>query len=252
LGIPFPNYFFPNICQLSLIQRESDPQLRSKWHNACPISSGKFVLGVFQYFRLPGVGAIGTRMPSRRLSCLAACGFLLGLVLACTLAAQTGSSTNEYRTKASFLATFPNFIDWPDEAFSKAGAPFVMCVVGDFQFGTSLAEMTRSASPHGRRVEVRWVHKDPEARNCHILFVSRSESKRYSRLLQAVQGVDVLTVGETPDFLEAGGAMTFLFKDEALQFEVNLVAATGAHLRMSSRLLALARRVVNKPESDKG
>jgi hypothetical protein len=46
--------------------------------------------------------------------------------------------------------------------------------------------------------------------------------------------------------------MTFLFKDEALQFEVNLVAATGAHLRMSSRLLALARRVVNKPESDKG
>jgi hypothetical protein len=46
--------------------------------------------------------------------------------------------------------------------------------------------------------------------------------------------------------------MSFFFQNEALQFEVNLEAAPGAHLRMSSRLLALARRVVNKPEPDKG
>jgi hypothetical protein len=81
--------------------------------------------------------------------------------------------------------------------------------------------------------------------------VSRSESKRYAKVLQVVQGADVLTVGETPDFLSAGGALSFSFKNEALQFEVNLVAADDAHLRVSSRLLALARRVVNNPESSK-
>jgi hypothetical protein len=160
--------------------------------------------------------------------------------------------TSEYRSKANFLATFPSFIEWPGDAFSKLGAPFVMCVVGDFQFGTYLAEATRVTSPHGRRIEVRWVHKDPELRDCHILFVSRSESKRYIKVLQVVQGLDVLTIGETPDFLDAGGAMSFSFQNESLQFEVNLLAATDAHLHMSSRLLALARRVVNKPEPDKG
>ena len=128
-------------------------------------------------------------------------------------AAQMAALTAEYRSKANFLATFPSFIEWPDEAFSKSGAPFVLCVVGDFQFGTSLAEMTRSVSPHGRRVEVRWVHKDPELRNCHLLFVSRSEAKRYAKVLQVVQGVDVLTVGETPDFLSAGGAMSFFVSE---------------------------------------
>lgn len=105
--------------------------------------------------------------------------------------------------------------------------------------------------PIGRRVEVRWVHKDQELRSCHILFVSRSESKRYARVLQVVQGADVLTVGETPDFLSTGGALSFTFENEVLQFEVNLVAANDAHLRVSSRLLALARRVVNNPEASK-
>jgi hypothetical protein len=67
-----------------------------------------------------------------------------------------------------------------------------------------------------------------------------------------VQGIDVSSVGETPDFLSAGGAVSFSFQNESLQFEVNLLAATDAHLRMSSRFLALARRVVNKPGPDKG
>jgi hypothetical protein len=106
--------------------------------------------------------------------------------------------------------------------------------------------MTRSVSPHGRRIEVRRVHKDPELRNCHILFVSRSEARRYAKVLQAVQGVDVLTVGETPDFLSAGG-------DEFFHPERSLaVRGESPHLRMNSRLLALARRVLNKPEPDTG
>ncbi len=178
-------------------------------------------------------------------------GILFLLLAAHSVTAQTSVSL-EYRSKASFLATFPSFIDWPGDAFPAAEAPFLVCVVGDCRFGTSLAEVTRSTSPHGRRVEVRWVHKDQELRSCHILFVSLSESKRYAKVLQAVQEADVLTVGETPDFLSAGGALSFSFQQEALQFEVNLLAANDAHLRVSSRLLALARRVVNNPESSKG
>ena len=166
--------------------------------------------------------------------------------------AQSFAVTPEYRSKANFLATFPSFIDWPEDAFAKSESTFVICVVGDFQFGTSLAETTRSTLTHGRRVEVRWVHNDAELRTCHVLFVSRSEGKRYAKLLQVIQGAGVLTVGEAPDFLKAGGAMSFSYQNESLQFEVNLQAATNAHLRMSSKLLALARRVLNKPEAAKG
>jgi YfiR/HmsC-like len=178
---------------------------------------------------------------------------MLCLLLSMQCLMAQASVPLEYRSKARFLATFPNFIDWPPNSFSSPDAPVLVCVFGDFQFGTSLAEFTRNTAPHGRRVEVRWVHKGQELRSCHILFISHSESKRYAKVLQFVQGADVLTVGEAPDFLEAGGAMSFSFQNDALQFEVNLLATTDAHLRVSSRLLALARHVVSsKTEAAKG
>jgi YfiR/HmsC-like len=67
-----------------------------------------------------------------------------------------GSVPAEYKTKASYLATFPSFIEWPEIAFASAEAPFLVCVIGDFRFGTALAEFARNPSPHGRRIDVRW------------------------------------------------------------------------------------------------
>ena len=158
----------------------------------------------------------------------------------------------EYRAKASFLTTFPSFIDWPESAFLSAQTPFLVCVFGDFRFGTALAESARSVSPHGRLEDVRWVRRDREVRNCQILFVSDSEAKRYAGILQAVHGRGILTVGETMDFLSAGGMLSFSLQNGTLQFDVNLAAANQAHLRVSSRLLVLARRVFNNPELSDG
>jgi len=159
--------------------------------------------------------------------------------------AQAANPTTEYRAKATFLANFKNFVEWPLEAFPSDQAPLVMCVVGDFLFGASLAEITGS-SLHGRRVEVRWERKEKEEelRACHILFVSRSEAKQYGRVLAFVRGASVLTVGETPDFLSNGGAVSFSLQQGALQFDVSLGAANDAHLKISSRMLALAQHVV--------
>lgn len=156
------------------------------------------------------------------------------------------SATTEYRAKASFLSNFPSFVEWPPNVFSSPNAPFLICVFGDFSFGTSLAENTRGITVHGRRVDIKWAHKEAELHACQILFISRSDAKSYTKVLDTVKGDSVLTVGETPGFLEAGGAVFFSFQEQALQFEVNLPAVDGAHLKMSSRLLSLARRVVNR------
>ena len=160
------------------------------------------------------------------------------------------SNSAEYRKKANFLTTFPSFIDWPDAAFSSIRAPLTVCVRGDFSFGTSLAEMARAEAPHSRHIEVRWVHRDQDLRTCHIVFISRSESRRYAEILQSLGGGHALTVGETPDFLDAGGTITFTLQQGTLHFEINLRAATDAQLRISSRLLALAVRV-NQMEAAK-
>jgi YfiR/HmsC-like len=153
------------------------------------------------------------------------------------------------RSKAAFLATFPNFVDWPDGAFPAPNSPLVACVLGDFRFGTTLAEVSRDAAPHGRRISVRWIKNDEQIHGCHILFVSGSELSRYSKVIALVQGTNTFTVGETPNFLSAGGMLSISFENEAVQFEVNLGSARDAHFHVSSRLLALAHRVVDPTES---
>ena len=150
----------------------------------------------------------------------------------------------EYRVKANFLAAFPNFVEWPDAAFPSANAPIRICVFGDFPFGTSLASQTRATQIRGRGIEVHWARKEQELRGCQILFVSRSVAERYPAVLHAVRGENVLTVGETPDFLREGGAIEFLYANNQLQFAVNLNATSDAHLRISSSMLAMARQVV--------
>jgi hypothetical protein len=167
------------------------------------------------------------------------------------LPAQT-PATVEYRAKANYLANFPSFVEWPVEALQPGNAPFLVCVFGEFSFGTSLAELTRGIMVHDRRLEIRWARKVQELSACQILFVSRSERKRYNQVLDAVRGKMVLTVGETAEFLEAGGILSFSNQQGAVQFDVNLVAAIKAHLKISSRLLALARHVVNQSEAAKG
>jgi hypothetical protein len=153
---------------------------------------------------------------------------------------------DEYRAKASFLAAFPKFIEWPADAFPSKEAPLVLCVFGHFAFGTSLAELTLGASIRGRHIEVRWLHREQDLRTCHILFVSGSESKNYGSIFKALKGASVLTVGQTPDFLTSGGTIEFLVEAERLQFEVNMGAATDARLNISANMLALARHVVTR------
>jgi hypothetical protein len=170
--------------------------------------------------------------------------FLCGL----PLPAQTQADA-EYRSKANFLSKFPIFVEWPVDVSLPDHGAFRICVFGHFPFGTSLAEITGGTSMHDRRVEILWIRKEQESQACQVLFISRSEEKRYSQVLEPVRGRSVLTVGETPEFLAAGGIVNFAMQDGTLQFDVNLAEANRAHLRISSRLLALARRVVNPTEA---
>jgi hypothetical protein len=178
-------------------------------------------------------------------------GAVLSLLLASQLVLAQNLSTLEYQAKANYLANFPSFVEWLQEALPSEKPPFLICVFGDFPFGTSLAEITRGRSVRERRVEIRWIRKPQDLSSCQILFVSRSEQKRYSQSLDAVRSRAVLTVGETSEFLGAGGILCFSSQQGSMQFDVNLEAANKAHLKISSRLLALARRVVNQTKAAK-
>ena len=177
--------------------------------------------------------------------CASLCALLLLFTCAESRGAAQDAAANEIVWKANFLAKSAAYIEWPVESPLHNANAFRWCVYGTFSFGTTLAELTRDLTFEGKRSEVKWIRKDTELSGCQIIFVSRSEAKNYAKALDAARTGRALTVGETKDFLDAGGMVALFTDGKAPAFEVNLDAVDAAKLKLSSRMLALARRVVN-------
>lgn len=160
--------------------------------------------------------------------------------------------SQEYQLKAKYLRTIPSFVEWPPSAANSSRSTFQLCTVGDYPFGVGLAREVRGVSVGGRRIELRWVHKEQELDGCEVIFIGRSEKKRYGKILEGLRGKSVLTVGESEGFLEAGGMVELSFANDRLQLEVNLMAARSANLKVDARLLAMAKRVVTERSTPGG
>lgn len=150
---------------------------------------------------------------------------------------------NEYAVKAAFLYQFTQFVEWPPTLFSDSSAPIVLGVLGQDPFGDSLRRVTQGRTARGRPIVVRRVRHGELLRECHLLFVSASEESRIPDVLRTIGTAGVLTVGESPGFAQAGGTLNFVVDEARVKFEANIGAAERARVRISSKLLALARIV---------
>ncbi len=140
--------------------------------------------------------------------------------------------------KALFLYNFAKFVTWPGDMPSD-----FICVgiLGDDPFGEALDRAVRGKTVDGRAFVIRRLKSAAEGRQCHILFISASLQNRLPAVFEALQGAGVLTVGDRPGFAEGGGVIGFEIVDDKLHFAVNLAAAEHARVKISSKLLSLAR-----------
>ena len=171
---------------------------------------------------------------------------LLCLMVACSVLTYAAPAAepivDEYQVKAAFLFNFAKFVEWPNEAFSDPNAPLVITVFGEDPFNGSL-EAVKGKLVNNRKLTIRRVKDIQEIGKSNVLFVSPSARKELARILEALQGQNVLTVGEDGAFTQYGGIINFVKEDNRVRFEVNVTAAERAGLKISSRLLALARIV---------
>ena len=157
--------------------------------------------------------------------------------------AQQTASASEYQVKAAFLYNFAKFVEWPAESFAQPAAPIQLCVLGRDDFGQELEAITHGKSVEGHPIQINHVVALNWVRNCHILFVTSSERRRTREIFSSLQNTSVLTVGDEPGFATSGGVINFVMENDRVRFEVNLEAANQAHLRISSKLLVLAKLV---------
>ena len=149
-------------------------------------------------------------------------------------------SPNEYALKAVFLYNFCRFIDWPAAAFDSRAEPFIIGIIGEDPFGNLLNEAIAGEYYRGRPIRIDHYRSVGEVRHCHLLFVSQSSADQFDQIVALVAGKNVVTVGETEEFLDHGGMIALTAEQNRVRLRSNSAALRAARLNVSSKLLQVA------------
>lgn len=188
---------------------------------------------------------------TNKVTAWALCAVLVGLSVISGSACLHAEPAEEYALKAAFVLNFAKFTQWPAEAFSDATDRLDLCVVGDPLMRKVFKEID-GQKVDKRLMRVIFVEGTGELPGCALLFVGRTTDRdTLLKLIAAVAGKPVLTIGETEDFARIGGVMNFIVDDGKLHFEVNPETARQQKLTQSSRLLKLATIVTGRNPEDR-
>src|SRR5579863_1027936 len=111
-------------------------------------------------------------------------------------------TAGEYQVKAAFLFNFAKFVEWPSNSLPDPSAPLRICILGRDPFGDELRNITKEKTVSGRKLQIDQVVDWQHARTCQIIFIASSEKAQLKEILEALQGANVLTVGDTKGFAE--------------------------------------------------
>ncbi|MEX2594033.1 MAG: YfiR family protein, partial [Anditalea sp.] len=138
--------------------------------------------------------------------------FLIILLLICSLVPLSAqiNPPRHYQVKAAFLYNFTQFVEWPASAFPDDGAPVSIGIVGEDPFGPYLDEVVAGENMNGHPLIVQRFNPDDEIRDCHILFINLPNKDKTAEIIESINGKNILTVSDMPDFLQNGGMVRFI------------------------------------------
>jgi hypothetical protein len=175
-----------------------------------------------------------------------ACGLLIACAATLASVVEPGfaqSASNEAAVKAAFVYNFLKFVDWPPRSVPRADQPLTVAIVGEGPVADATANLLQ-----GKRVSVHpllvvRVKRGEPVSEVHAVFITGADHKEAHRTLASMTSGAVLTISDDPHFASRGGMIGLYVEDRRVRFEVNTDAADARGLRVSSRLLALARLV---------
>ncbi len=171
----------------------------------------------------------------------------------------------ENQMQAEYLVNFLRFTQWPERTFHQPDAPYVIAVIGDKGVADAVRAAATAAGRIGRRsVEVRWIESGRGTRaapfdsaqdrenllqlkRSHLVLFHSSAGAVPWQALSDLWGQPVLTVSDVPGFVRSGGMIGLVTGSGHVEFEANPVAIRNARLKLSAKVLKLARTERSSP-----
>jgi hypothetical protein len=183
----------------------------------------------------------------RRTSCALvqlAAALLLLAQLSIAWASPPSHAVPAHEVKAEFIERFTHFVEWPDSAFVSPSSPFVVCVWGTGALATHLERVVTDRRIKGRPVRVLHVGSGDNLSLCHILYVAAVDRDVVRGITASTRGKSILSIGDQPGFALEGLLINLVVDDDGfVRFEINRDVARASGLKISAKLMRLARLV---------
>lgn len=189
------------------------------------------------------------------------CVFLLVLcfMLVPFLSIVSAEKVHEDHVKAVFLYNLTHFVHWPVQPQIITGKmqesledkmvtkPFVIGVAADKDFVKTLQLTVASEVKNGHPILVNELDMDSlfqsELKGVAILYFDKASLEKWEQLRPYFKGYPVLTVSNSDTFTKMGGMVSLVRQKKNIRIEVNYNLVQQAGLKMSAKLLRLAKIV---------
>lgn len=156
--------------------------------------------------------------------------------------AQT-TDDDQYQIKAAYLFNFTQFVEWPVNAFPETKAPLIIGILGENPFSTYLEEIISGKQVSGHPLVVQQYKEVEEIKTCHVLFINLADTDKLDQTMASLKARSILTVSDRDNFIQEGGMIRFISKNNKIQIQINPEPAKEANLVISSKLLRVAEVV---------
>ena len=144
--------------------------------------------------------------------------------------------------KAVFVYNFLKFAEWPEE---KENKHLNLCIIGK----TPISEYIKSLNK--KRIQDKEIKvfeiKETEIKNilqCQAIFLGEISEQNKKKILSKLKNKAILSISDQKEFVKQGGIIELLQEGNKLRFKVNFSLAQKSNLKISSRLLRLAKEVL--------
>jgi len=162
----------------------------------------------------------------------------LGLLLALTVNAGFADSVTEYDLKAAYLLNFAGYVEWPDSP-----KPVTICVYGNNPFKAATLSTLLAAKAGQIDAAFKYPLHSAQLADCNIVYLAQSEQDRFDKAIALLRNTPVLIITDIQDGLPEGSMINLITESNRLRFEINISTVLAAKLKISSKMLKLAKIV---------
>ena len=163
-------------------------------------------------------------------------------LLALGWTAWCGAAVSETSVKAAFVYQFLSYIDRPAGTLAT-GAPVIVGVLGAEQMAIELRRIAAGRTVDGHPVQVKVLSRNAPLDGVHVLFIGKAAARTQSVLASNAISRRIVAVTENDETTPEGCIINLVMVEGRVRFDVSLPAAQRAGVKLSSRLLSVARAV---------